>query len=76
MPPPEKDFTNLPITDTTQPRQLSEMKEQGVQKHQAVFNISWPMWQSMVDAFEITESTIPERKNEENVAVGARGWYG
>jgi non-structural maintenance of chromosomes element 4 len=52
------------------------MKEQGVQKNQAVFNLSWPMWQDLVDAFQITESVIPHRKSEESATVGRRGWYG
>jgi hypothetical protein len=62
--------------DTTQPRKISEMKEQGVQKHQAVFNLSWPMWQDLVDAFQISEPMIPYRKSEQSASMGRRGWYG
>ncbi|KAH0544630.1 hypothetical protein FGG08_001280 [Glutinoglossum americanum] len=71
-----EDSRGFPTLHTTQPRKISEMKEQGVQKHQAVFNISWPMWQDLVNAFQITEPMIPSRKSEEGITMGRRGWYG
>ncbi|KAH0565540.1 hypothetical protein GP486_001073 [Trichoglossum hirsutum] len=71
-----EDSLGFPTLHTTQPRKISEMKEQGVQKHQAVFNISWPMWRDLVDAFQISEPMIPYRKSEQTATMGRRGWYG
>ncbi|KAI9772621.1 MAG: nuclear protein [Geoglossum simile] len=71
-----EDSNGFPTLHPTQPRKISEMKEQGVQKNQAVFNLSWPMWEDLVNAFQITKSVIPTRKSEGGATVGRRGWYG
>ncbi|KAI9779946.1 MAG: nuclear protein [Geoglossum umbratile] len=71
-----EDSNGFPTLHPTQPRKISEMKEQGVQKNQAVFNLSWPTWQDLVDAFQITEPVIPNRESDEGAACGRRGWYG
>ena len=45
-------------------------------KHQAIFSIDYGTWQDLIKAYNITESMIPHR-DEENAAptMGARGWY-
>jgi non-structural maintenance of chromosomes element 4 len=56
------------------PHALSEQREQNVQKNQAVFSIDYPTWQMFIDAFDIRESIIDHREQEElNVTAG--GWY-
>lgn len=64
------------ILDGTQARRLAEKKEQNVQRYQAIFNIDMYMWEQLIDAFDITEPMIPDRKREDGAQVSATGWYG
>jgi hypothetical protein len=54
--------------------EISEQRENNVQKNQAVLSIDYTTWKMFIEAFDITEPLIPHRAQEEaNVAPG--GWY-
>ena len=73
-------LTRFPPPDATQPRKISEMQEQGVQKHQAVFNLDWHTWEELIKVFDITKPLIPHREDDDNInpntAGKVTGWYG
>ncbi|KAF3044228.1 nuclear protein [Didymella keratinophila] len=68
-----KDDNGLPLLAPAEPRGVSEQRDQGAQKHQAVFSIDYPTWQMFIDAYGIRSPLIPHREQEENNG-GAR-WY-
>ncbi|KAF3037456.1 nuclear protein [Didymella heteroderae] len=68
-----KDDDGLPLLAPAAPRGVSEQRDQGAQKHQAVFSIDYPTWQMFIDAYGIREPLIPHREREEDIG-GAR-WY-
>ncbi|KAK0628619.1 Nse4 C-terminal-domain-containing protein [Bombardia bombarda] len=48
----------------------------GTTRHQAIMSIDMEIWHDLIDAFNIKESMIPHRKEEEEPqGPGARGWY-
>jgi hypothetical protein len=54
--------------------EISEQRENNVQKNQAVLSIDYTTWKMFIQAFDIKEPLIPHREQEEaNVAPG--GWY-
>ncbi|KAI9832160.1 MAG: hypothetical protein M1819_004511 [Sarea resinae] len=71
-----KDGDGLPTLHASEPRKKSEIREQGVQKHQAVFSIDYATWEDIIEALNIRESVIPDRKSEDAAPVSATGWYG
>jgi hypothetical protein len=56
------------------PHDISEQRENNVQKNQAVLSIDYQTWQMFINAFDIKESLIPHREEEET-DVGPGGWY-
>jgi hypothetical protein len=68
-----KDDDGLPLLAPAAPRGVSEQRDQGAQKHQAVFSIDYPTWQMFIEAYSIREPLIPHRVQEEDNG-GAR-WY-
>ncbi|KAJ8116485.1 hypothetical protein OPT61_g2096 [Boeremia exigua] len=68
-----KDDDGLPLLAPAAPRGVSEQRDQGAQKHQAVFSIDYPTWQMFIEAYDIKEPLIPHRVQEED-GGGAR-WY-
>jgi non-structural maintenance of chromosomes element 4 len=59
------------------PYAANEAQKKGIQKHQAVFSLDFETWQSLINAFQITESIIPYRAEEEQITTNrSRGWYG
>ena len=46
------------------------------ERHQAVFHLDFETWEDLIDALDIKESIIPHRRTEEEVQLGATGWYG
>jgi len=44
-------------------------------RHQAVFSLDFPTWRALVEAFNIAEPVIPDRKDDQGPRVGATGWY-
>jgi hypothetical protein len=43
----------------------SEAQKQGVQKRQAVFSLDFETWEDIVQIFNIRESIIPDRTEQE-----------
>lgn len=74
------DSDKLPTLHATQPRKISEMQEQGVQKHQAVFNLDWHTWEELIKVFDISRPLIPHREDDDSINRSAAGkvsgWYG
>ncbi|KAF2993520.1 nuclear protein [Curvularia kusanoi] len=68
-----KDDDGLPLLAPAAPRGVSEQRDQGAQKHQAVFSIDYPTWQMFIDAYDIRESLIPHRTQEQD--NGGAKWY-
>ncbi|KAJ4338364.1 hypothetical protein N0V95_008062 [Ascochyta clinopodiicola] len=68
-----KDQDGLPLLLPAAPRGISEQRDQGAQKHQAVFSIDYSTWQMFIEAYNIKEPLIPHRVQEEENG-GAR-WY-
>ncbi|KAH7063881.1 Nse4 C-terminal-domain-containing protein [Paraphoma chrysanthemicola] len=69
-----KDEDGLPLLMPAKAHEISEQRENNVQKNQAVLSIDYQTWQMFIQAFDIKESLIPHREVEEaNVAPG--GWY-
>ncbi|KAK0655940.1 Nse4 C-terminal-domain-containing protein [Cercophora newfieldiana] len=45
-------------------------------RHQAIMSIDMGIWRDIIDAFEIKESIMPHREEEESTGgPGAQGWY-
>ena len=63
------------LSGPAEPRSMNEQRAQNITRHQAVFSIDYPMWQQMVELFEIDEAIIPHR-NDEQPTQTVRGWYG
>lgn len=56
-------------------RTRTEIREQGISKHQAVFHLDFPTWEDIVQAYEIEDCVIPHRQSDQGVQVSATGWY-
>ncbi|KAF1927324.1 Nse4-domain-containing protein [Didymella exigua CBS 183.55] len=68
-----KDNDGLPLLAPAAPRGVSEQRDQGAQKHQAVFSIDYLTWQMFTKAYGIMEPLIPHRLQEED--NGGSRWY-
>lgn len=60
--------------EITQPGTRSETTS-GPSKHQAVIALDMTSWEELIDLYDITESMIPHRHEEEHSSVGTKGWY-
>ncbi|KAH8816798.1 Nse4 C-terminal-domain-containing protein [Xylogone sp. PMI_703] len=69
------DDNGLPYLDATEPRDRSEMAEQGARKHQAVIELDMDEWEQIIENWGIEESMIPHREEDDNAAVRVKGWY-
>ncbi|KAL8762851.1 MAG: hypothetical protein Q9184_001237 [Pyrenodesmia sp. 2 TL-2023] len=65
---------NLPTLIPVE-RKSREEQAAGAQKHQAVFHLDFDTWEDLIDAFDIKDSVIPHRQDEEQPQVNATGWY-
>ncbi|KAG8525854.1 uncharacterized protein KY384_000614 [Bacidia gigantensis] len=65
----------MPTLHLAHPRNPKDQREQGVQKHQAVFHLDFETWEDIVEAFKIRKSIIPHRQPDPHVQIGATGWY-
>ncbi|KAE9977086.1 hypothetical protein EG328_002282 [Venturia inaequalis] len=71
-----KDEDGLPTIRPNQGSASESDRATGTSRHQAIFSIDYEMWQKLIVAYDITESMIPHRE-EENIGVpNAHGWYG
>jgi len=68
-----KDKDGLPLLAPAAPRGVSEQRDQGAHKHQAVFSIDYPTWEMFIRAYDIRVSLIPHRKQEKD--DGGSKWY-
>ncbi|KAI0130201.1 Nse4 C-terminal-domain-containing protein [Xylariales sp. AK1849] len=71
----EFDVDGLP---TLSPVDASEREGGAVrhtQKQQAIFHLDPAQHRDIIDAFDITESIIEHRKEQNHAGPGARGWY-
>jgi non-structural maintenance of chromosomes element 4 len=65
------------ISEAARPYAPNEAQKKGIQKHQAVFSLDFDTWRDLVNTFNLTESIIPHREEEEQVRnEHRRGWYG
>ncbi|KAI9884111.1 MAG: hypothetical protein M1823_004115 [Watsoniomyces obsoletus] len=79
-----EDSDHLPTLHATHPRKISEIKEQGIHKHQAVFHLDWHTWEELIKTFNLRDPVIPHRNESDEVlgrsgggsSVGAGRWYG
>ncbi|MCJ1257831.1 nuclear protein [Lignoscripta atroalba] len=71
-----KDSNMLPTLHVSQPRSSKEIKDQAIQKHQAIFHLDFPTWEDLIEVFEIKECMIPNRRSVDGTQVSATGWYG
>jgi hypothetical protein len=60
--------------ESATPYAPSEAQKKQIQKHQAVFSLDFDTWKELIDVFNITESIIPHREEQEEET--GRGWHG
>ncbi|QDS75090.1 hypothetical protein FKW77_006987 [Venturia effusa] len=71
-----KDEDGLPTIRPNVGNASESDRPPGASRHQAIFSIDYETWQKLILAYNITESMIPHR-DEENIGVpNAHGWYG
>lgn len=71
------DSRGLPTLQAAKPYSPLEAQRKGIQKHQAVFSLDFDTWRDIIETFNITESIIPHREEEEQLQNSRpRGWYG
>ncbi|KAI9793725.1 MAG: nuclear protein [Peltula sp. TS41687] len=75
-----EDEDGFPTLHPTTARKIAEIKQQGIQKHQAVFHLDYKTWREIIDVFGVTgDPVIPDRasanEEEEGRQVGEHGWY-
>ena len=61
------------LTDSAKPYAPSEAQKKGIQKHQAVLSLDYDKWEEIIKEFDITDSIIPDRDEQEETAGT---WYG
>ncbi|KAL1957707.1 hypothetical protein VTO42DRAFT_5550 [Malbranchea cinnamomea] len=63
-----------PSSESVRP---SEAQRKGLQRRQAVFTLDFETWEDLIEAYNITESIIPHRDDEEELQQASRatGWY-
>ncbi|EED17626.1 nuclear protein Qri2/Nse4, putative [Talaromyces stipitatus ATCC 10500] len=52
-----------------------EAQEKGIQKHQLILNLNFEIWHDLIESFDIKESIIPHRNDEEFLQQNQHGWY-
>ena len=68
-------LADVQFIEPTAPVGRSDVAGKGVRKHQSILAIDYATWKDLIDVFDIREPMIPHREEEEQVQVGARGWY-
>lgn len=54
---------------------IEEERQTGAARHQAIFSIDYETWKKLIYAYDITESMIPHRNDEQTGQPNAHGWY-
>ena len=65
----------LTDAEPTAPRTKAEIEVEGAHKHQSVIALDMAEWEELIELFDIKESMIKHREEEERAPVGAKGWY-
>jgi len=52
-----------------------EDRQTGAARHQAIFSIDYETWQKLIHAYDITDTMIPHRDDENVGQPNAHGWY-
>lgn len=68
--------TKASMQDGSSASTREQIKSNGMEKHQAIFHLDFPIWEDLIDAFDITTPMIPHRQSDEGAQVSATGWYG
>lgn len=61
--------------EVTEPRTFGAKAGENVSKHQSILTLDMATWQDLIDVFDIKESMIPHRVEEQQGQLGTRGWY-
>lgn len=61
--------------ETSTPYPPLEAQQKGIQKHQLIWSLNFEIWKQLVETFDIKESTIPHRNDEEFQRQNQHGWY-
>jgi hypothetical protein len=67
--------SGFPTLRPEEPKSADEARAAGDKKHQAIFSLDYRSWQIFRSTMRIKEPLIPHRQ-EENVQMNGRGWYG
>ncbi|GAM36498.1 hypothetical protein TCE0_018f05642 [Talaromyces pinophilus] len=70
-----QDRHGLVTIQTSSPYPPLEAQQKGIQKHQLIWSLNFEIWQQLVETFDIKESTIPHRNDEEFQRQNQHGWY-
>lgn len=66
---------NASYLEASDPYPPLEAQKKGIQKHQLIWSLDFEIWQELVETFNIKESTIPHRNDEEFQRQNQHGWY-
>ncbi|KAF3480111.1 nuclear protein Qri2/Nse4 [Arthroderma uncinatum] len=69
------DGNNLPTLLPSEPLAPSEAREQGIQKHQAVFGLDFNTWAQLIETFDIKDPLIPHRDDEAENHTSTGRWH-
>ncbi|KAJ6107825.1 hypothetical protein N7523_009148 [Penicillium sp. IBT 18751x] len=69
----QMDSRGIPYLIPAIPYAPSEAQRKKIQKHQAVFSLDFETWRELIDVFEIEDSIIPHREEQEEET--GRGWH-
>jgi len=59
----------------TEPRTLENQRKKKISKHQAIFSLDYPTWQTLVDAYGESKAMIAHRNTDLHNQTSAGGWY-
>lgn len=68
--------TNISDIDPSKTVMPSEAQQNGLQKRQSIFSLDFATWEALIETFNIKESIIPHRDEEEELQqAGKAGWH-
>ncbi|EEA23971.1 hypothetical protein TMatcc_007040 [Talaromyces marneffei ATCC 18224] len=70
-----QDRHGLVTIQTSTPYPPLEAQQKGIQKHQLIWSLNFEIWQQLIETFNLKESTIPHRNDEEFQRQNQHGWY-
>jgi hypothetical protein len=54
---------------------LENQRKKKISKHQAIFSLDYPTWQTLVDAYGDSKAMIAHRNTDLHNQMSAGGWY-